>query len=89
MVLAQVVSFRCKPRTDWFWVAFEILSPRALAVAAVPTRLASMEQDDRAGLHRTRLHLSFRPWLVHYYGGAKRNGPEQWQRDKNQRLRRV
>ena len=89
MVLVRAAWFRCKRQAELFWAAFEILSYQHFAVTAVPRPLASMQQGDRAGSHRIRLHLSFRPWLARCCDVAKRNAPARSRRDKNRLPRRV
>ena len=88
-VLVRAAWFRCKRQAELFWAAFEILSYQPFAVAAAPRPPASMQQGDRAGSHRIRLHLSFRPWLARYCGAAERNAPARSQRDKNRLPRRA
>ena len=89
MFLVQAASFRCKRQAKLFSTAFEILSYRPFAAAAAPRPPASFEQDDRVGLHRIRLHLSFRPWLVRYCGAGEHSAPARLQRDRNRRQHHV
>src|SRR5262245_44343395 len=89
MVLVRVAWFHCKRLAELFWSPFENLSYQPSAVVEAPRRPASMEQGDRAGSRRIRLHLSFRPWWARYYGAAERNAPARLQRDKNRQQRRV
>src|SRR5215510_5366310 len=83
MVLVRAAWFRCKRQAALFWAAFESLPYQRFAGAVARRAPASMLQGDRAGPHRIRLHLSFRPWLARYYDAAERSGPGQSQLDKN------